>query len=212
MANLTGEVFISRLQRENLFLVPLDGRGEWFRFHHLFQQHLFGLLQAQLDAAEIAALRRRASHWYTENGLLQDLLQYALRAGDVDAAVHPGRATSLQPDEHRAVEPPGWLAEELLPEDVLAQSPLLCSARAYLGLSRGPMSEMVTALQQAEQHFDEPALRGNRGPSCASGLAVIRSALGIVAGQPADVIANVQRSLEALPPQALHIRSIAVGT
>ena len=46
LANVTGQVFISRLQRENLFLVPLDGRGEWFRFHHLFQQHLLSLLQA----------------------------------------------------------------------------------------------------------------------------------------------------------------------
>jgi LuxR family maltose regulon positive regulatory protein len=211
LANVTGEVFISRLQRENLFLVPLDGQGEWFRFHHLFQQYLFGLLQAQLDAAEIAALRRSASRWYAENGLLQEALQYALRAGDVDAAVHLAeqhRYSLMNTEQWSRLN--RWL--KLLPEDVVAQSPLLCSARAFLALYRGPVSEMVTALQQAE------LLLTNQPPEAAevqvvrAELAVIQGALDIMVGQPADVIAKAQRNLEVLPSQALHIRSIAVGT
>jgi len=31
--SLTGQVFVSWLQTSNLFLIPLDERGEWFRFH-----------------------------------------------------------------------------------------------------------------------------------------------------------------------------------
>ena len=56
---------IDKLERENLFLISLDDKREWFRYHHLFAQLLLG----QLDRAEpgaIAALHQRASAWYLE--------------------------------------------------------------------------------------------------------------------------------------------------
>ncbi len=111
LANVTGEVFISRLKRENLFLVPLDDRGEWFRFHHLFQQHLLTMLQGQVGAAEIAALRLRASRWYAENGLIEEALRVRSGGRRCRSRSAPGRAAALRPDEHGAVEPPGALDE-----------------------------------------------------------------------------------------------------
>ena len=74
---------LDHLQRENLFLVPLDGHGEWYRYHPLFRE----LLRTRLDrdGASIArTLLRRAADWCETDGQLETALRYAQDAGDVD--------------------------------------------------------------------------------------------------------------------------------
>lgn len=72
---------IDKLERENLFLIALDDKREWFRYHHLLAQLLLG----QLDRAEpgaVAALHQRASAWYLERGSADEAIGHALAAGD----------------------------------------------------------------------------------------------------------------------------------
>ena len=72
---------IDKLERKSLFLIALDDKREWFRYHHLFAQLLLG----QLDRAEpgaIAALHQRASAWYLERGSADEAIGHALAAGD----------------------------------------------------------------------------------------------------------------------------------
>lgn len=97
---------LTNLAQSNLLLVPLDQRGQWYRYHHLFRD----MLQAQLERHEpdlIPVLRRRAASWCLHNGLLEEALEYSIAAGDVDAAAHlverlgvpthrQGRFTTLQ--------------------------------------------------------------------------------------------------------------------
>ena len=76
---------LADLARSNLLLVPLDRRGEWYRYHHLFRD----MLLAELDRLEpglIPVLRRRAAGWCVRNGLPEEALEYSMAAGDVDAA------------------------------------------------------------------------------------------------------------------------------
>jgi LuxR family maltose regulon positive regulatory protein len=76
---------LADLARSNLLLVPLDQRGHWYRYHHLFRD----VLLAQLHRREpdlIPVLQRRAAGWYVRNGLPEDALEYCIAAGDVDGA------------------------------------------------------------------------------------------------------------------------------
>jgi LuxR family transcriptional regulator, maltose regulon positive regulatory protein len=76
---------LAELARSNLLLVPLDRRGKWYRYHHLFRD----MLLAELGRREpdlIPVLRRRAATWCLENDLAEEALEYFLAAGDVDAA------------------------------------------------------------------------------------------------------------------------------
>jgi LuxR family maltose regulon positive regulatory protein len=209
LANVTGQVFISRLQRENLFLVPLDGRGEWFRFHHLFQQHLLTMLQGQVGAAEIAALRLRASRWFAEHDLVEDAIQYALAAADADAAVHlvEQQCYDLMNTEQWS-RLKRWLT--WLSEDVVAQHASLLSAQAYLALFRGEDLKMVTSVQQAERLLVTLPPQAAERQIVQAELAVIQGGMGIIGDQPTRAIATARKSLEVLPPQAQHIRSIAI--
>jgi len=81
-AGLSALGFVQWLESANLFLVPLDSRGEWFRYHHLFQQLMQSWLERQQSPGEIAALHIRASQWLDRNDLTEEALGHALSAGD----------------------------------------------------------------------------------------------------------------------------------
>ncbi len=76
---------LDRLERTNLFLIPLDQDRTWFRFHHLLGDFLRAELE-RTDPAGAAGLRRRAAAWHEAHGLLEAALEYAMAAGDEDRA------------------------------------------------------------------------------------------------------------------------------
>jgi LuxR family maltose regulon positive regulatory protein len=76
---------LADLGRSNLLLVPLDQRGEWYRYHHLFRDMLLAELERH-ESSLIPVLQRRAADWCLHNGLPEEALEYSMGAGDVDAA------------------------------------------------------------------------------------------------------------------------------
>jgi LuxR family transcriptional regulator, maltose regulon positive regulatory protein len=75
---------LEALARSNLLVVPLDQRGEWYRYHHLFGDMLLGQLHRR-EPDLMPVLRRRAARWCLQNDLLEEALEYSIAAGDVDA-------------------------------------------------------------------------------------------------------------------------------
>jgi LuxR family maltose regulon positive regulatory protein len=73
------------LERSNLFLVPLDDRREWYRYHHLFAQ-LLRLELASREPALLAALHRRASAWHRQAGNVDEAIHHAGAAGEFSEA------------------------------------------------------------------------------------------------------------------------------
>ena len=76
---------LTELARSNLLLVPLDRRGKWYRYHHLFRD----MLLAELERAEpglLPVLRSRAAGWCLRNDRPEEALEYFMAAGDTDAA------------------------------------------------------------------------------------------------------------------------------
>jgi LuxR family transcriptional regulator, maltose regulon positive regulatory protein len=97
---------LAELARSNLLLVPLDRRGQWYRYHHLFRDTLLAQLERE-SSGLIPVLRRRAAGWYMRNGMDEDALEYFMAAGDVDGVARlveklwlptdrQGRAATLQ--------------------------------------------------------------------------------------------------------------------
>lgn len=70
---------LMRLQREQLFVIPLDEQGEWFRYHHLFAEFLQGRLARQTDKAP---LLHAAARWCEGRDLPDRAIKYALRGRD----------------------------------------------------------------------------------------------------------------------------------
>src|SRR5262249_8082506 len=78
---------LAELSRSNLLLVPMDRRGVWYRYHHLFRDMLLTELE-RLEPGMVPVLRRRAAAWCLANGAPEEALEYWMAAGDVDQAAH----------------------------------------------------------------------------------------------------------------------------
>ena len=97
---------LAELAASNVLLVPLDRRGEWYRYHHLFRDMLLAELHRR-EPGLTPVLRRRAARWCLDNGLPEEALEYSMAAGDVDGAARlvaqlavpayrKGRVTTIQ--------------------------------------------------------------------------------------------------------------------
>ena len=80
-----GSDLLTSLERANLFLVPLDDRREWYRYHHLFADVLRARLLAERPEL-LPLLHQRASGWYERHDLAHEAVKHALAAGDFDRA------------------------------------------------------------------------------------------------------------------------------
>ena len=79
-----GRAMLEALDRGNLFLVPLDDRRRWYRYHHLFADVLQArLLDEQPD--RVRELHRRASDWYEQNGDRAEAIDHALAGGSMSS-------------------------------------------------------------------------------------------------------------------------------
>src|SRR5262249_41040985 len=73
------------LARSNMLFVPLDRRGQWYRYHHLFGD----MLRAELERREpgvMSAVRRRAARWCLDNDEPEEALEYSIAAQDSETA------------------------------------------------------------------------------------------------------------------------------
>ena len=97
---------LADLAGANVLLVPLDRRGQWYRYHHLFRDMLLAELHRR-EPGLIPVLRRRAARWCLDNGMPEVALEYSMAAGDVDGAARlvgqltvpayrQGRVTTIQ--------------------------------------------------------------------------------------------------------------------
>ena len=71
---------LDALSRSNLFLVPLDDEGGWYRFHHLFAR-LLGVELERREPGLAPALHRRAYCWHRDHGTTGEAIQHAIAAG-----------------------------------------------------------------------------------------------------------------------------------
>jgi LuxR family maltose regulon positive regulatory protein len=71
---------LARAEREQLFVVPLDDRGDWYRFHHLFTEVLRDDL-ARTEPGLVPRLQARAARWLADHDQPIAAVRHAL-AGD----------------------------------------------------------------------------------------------------------------------------------
>jgi LuxR family maltose regulon positive regulatory protein len=153
-AGVGGHYFIEWVVKANLFTVPLDGQGKWYRYHHLFQQLLQHQLEVKQDKEEIAALHRRASRWYAENGFIDEALHHALKAGDLSRAaqlVEQNGRSLLDEDRWHTLEK--WMAQ--LPDDIIQQRPKLLLAKAWVSFHQFALGAIPPVLEAVEVVLDD---------------------------------------------------------
>jgi LuxR family maltose regulon positive regulatory protein len=189
------------LERANLFLIPLDGSRNWYRYHHLFAPFLRSLLAREEPGAEVT-LHQAASNWLERVGLVEDAIEHAFAAGDSDRViglisgswlryVNAGRIATIQ----------SWLA--LLGDDVISRSPAAATCAAWHAAFAGDRLRVQRWLATAEG-------LGHTGPlpdgisSVASAVALIRAIFGLDGLERMLESAHVAAELETDPSSAWY--------
>lgn len=75
------QAIVERLDQSNLFIIPLDNKREWYRYHHLLVDFLRMRLRDRSTDA-IAERHRRAAVWLENNGLLAEAIDHSLAGED----------------------------------------------------------------------------------------------------------------------------------
>ncbi len=144
-----GKEMLEFLERNNLFIIPLDDKRQWFRYHQLFADVLqTHLLESKPD--RVAVLHSRASVWYEQNGLRADAIRHALvvkefmRAADLVELAFPVMNLNRQFSTLL-----GWL--KALPDELVRVRPVLCYAYALASMACGENESVEPRLQDAER-------------------------------------------------------------
>ncbi len=184
---------IDGLERENLFVVPVDETRQWFRYHHLFAQVLHSEL-IRTEADLVPELHRRAGAWHRASGSVGEAVRHALAAGDTSGAVDlvaqhwPGYAGVGQAGTVR-----GWLGSNS--ERQIAANPLAAHCAAWAAALSGEPEAVRRWLPVIEAAPDRGMLPdGIR--SMASSAALLRGVFGFdglpVMRQSATVAAGLE--------------------
>jgi LuxR family transcriptional regulator, maltose regulon positive regulatory protein len=151
-------VYLDWIDRAELFVIPLDERREWYRYHHLFQELLQQRLYAEMAPDQVADFHRLASVWFAEHGLIDEALQHALAAGDLDLAAHQmfvGLKELLNREDRPTLE--RWL--RMLPEEMIQLRPELLMVKAWSLQFQWRLDLQAKVLQQVEELLDTGAGR-----------------------------------------------------
>ncbi len=219
-----GKAMLAALDRGNLFLVPLDDRRRWYRYHHLFAD----VLQARLldeQPGQVPELHRRASAWYEQNGERSLAIGHALAAADFGRAADLVELAipALRPARQEAVVR-RWLEE--LPDDVIGVRPVLSVTFAGALLNTDEVEGAEARLRDAERWLDAAAAFQEEPPASPAGLVVAdeeeyrrlpaaievyRAALALARGEPAGTVRHARRALDLSLEEDYLNRASAAG-
>ena len=144
-----GWEFIAWLNKQNLFLIPLDHEKRWFRFHHLFQKLLFNQLKRYLSQDDINALHAQASTWFAEKGLIEEAIKHALAAGSSKSAAQLIAKHGFDLlDDVQWPRLQRWL--RMLPGEMVDQEPELLVFSSWLHQIYSRYTELESCLNEAE--------------------------------------------------------------
>jgi LuxR family maltose regulon positive regulatory protein len=193
-----GQEMLETSERNNLFIVPLDNRREWYRYHHLFAQLLRHHLRRQVSQKELAALHLRAADWHADNGLPAEAIEHTLQAQDFDRAARlieeqseplllRGEAETLM----------SWLTA--LPADLVWSRPFLNVAKAWALLIKAQFDRVEACIQAAETALATYAeAEASTGRSAQEIRGHITAIQAIVASNWGDDAQAIELSLQAL--------------
>ena len=211
-----GSLMLATLQRANLFLVDLDDRRQWYRYHHLFAD----VLRARLLAEQpdlVPQLHQRASRWYEAHDSAEDAVRHALAAQDFDHAAYLMELAVPAIRRHRQEAMLlGWL--KALPDDTVRRSPVLGVFYGYLLMVSGDLDAFEPRLDDAERALAAipegsalPWAKTEELRTLPATIAVYRASLAQARGDMAGMAEHARRAFGLAGPSDHLARGGAAG-
>jgi LuxR family maltose regulon positive regulatory protein len=201
----TARGVLDRLERQNLFLVPLDEQRRWYRYHHLFADVLASRMSEE-QRADLPAIHRRASEGFERNGERAEAIHHALAAQDFEWAAEllerfiPEMRRNRQEALFRA-----WMKP--IPDAIVRDRPTLGLGYVGVLVSLGVFDGIEDRLHAAEARLEGQ----DRTGSLRAGVELYRSALAQGRGDLSAAANHAQRVLDLAPADDHLVRAGAAG-
>jgi LuxR family transcriptional regulator, maltose regulon positive regulatory protein len=198
------------LDRSHLFVVPLDNARQWYRYHPLFRDMLLYWLQTRHTAEEIKVINNRAAGWCARNGHVGAAVRQLLAAGAVEEAadlIEVGIPANLGRAAWSAVQQS--LAS--LPEEIIAERPVLLLARAWLMWMLQRVDLLPNLLHQAEMRLNVVELEhGEPRPTWVQGwIDALWSLIHFLQWDFEAGLARCENALALVPSGHVYVRGMA---
>ncbi len=185
------EAILQRLARDSLFIEMLDEGRQWYRYHNLFRSFLARKLEQTFGQTEIAALHRRASHWYWDQESVNEALRHAALAQDAALAadiVETHLQGLLLREEWPTLE--RWL--NLVPGETIQRRPQLLVAQAWVLYFHYRLAGMPALLEQAQTMLDDGSVDAEASALVRRHIGALSTLLLFIAGDYPGVLAAAQ--------------------
>lgn len=202
-----GAAMLDRLERANLFLVPLDDEGQWYRYYHLFAD----LLRLRLNREQpdlVPELHRQAARWLERNGWIVEAAEHLFAAQDMEAAAQ------LIERAVPAILLRGEVATilrllERLPDEAVEARPSLCLYHAEALFATGQLVAAELRIAAAERSLAAETDGEGHGAKALSDaqralaghIAGDKAVLDAMHGNGEAAMAHAQEALAVLPKE-----------
>ena len=142
--------FTLDLINSNMFIIALDDKHSWYRFHHLFTEQLYELLLTKYDNKKVGELRLKAADWHHENNIPEDAIKYYLQANQVTQALDifmEYRLKLISETRFQQLE----LIFNMFPDKIVEKNGILLVTKGWLLLQKGNIPEMARFIKPLEQ-------------------------------------------------------------
>ncbi|MCA9875125.1 MAG: hypothetical protein KC441_15755, partial [Anaerolineales bacterium] len=198
------QAMLEELERNNLFLVPLDEERKWYRYHHLFAEVLLNRLNQTLPDA-LLGLHLRASEWYELNRLPFEAVNHALAAqlfGRAAALIEHMAPTMIQRSELARLLT--WL--NVLPDSEVQARPMLALYFCWALFLSGKMQQTVMRLERIESRLSTNEI--DHHPEIQGHMAAMRAYLIRETGDFPTTITLSREALRLLGEQDVLLRAM----
>ncbi len=196
-----GRTLLREIEKSNLFLISLDSKREWYRYHHLFADSL----RMELSKEEENRIHRKAALWLTSNGFPEEALSHVFLSGDMNLALRLVESNMAQAfDNGRLTTFLNWVA--MLPDELVRGSEILAVRTAWALLMVGKGQEMHSYLNSLGADYLEKASLHNKGM-----VLSLRAVISQYSGG-SDAEWQAEEALRYLDPGDVTMRAAALNT
>ncbi len=142
------QLILETLEKNNMFVIPMDEQRSWYRYHHLFadllKQRLLLLSEPYLEN-----LHNKACEWFEQNGMYEFALKNALTIKNYDKSIQilGGIAESMWENGlHTSI----LKFCDLIPDHLVKKNPTLCLYFSWILITTDELQKAEPFLTSAE--------------------------------------------------------------
>ncbi len=204
---VSSQKILEYLDQANLFIIALDTKRQWYRYHNLFADLLQKRLQETMPD-QITQLHKQASDWYEQNGHIEEAIDCSLKARDFERAIQLIR----QNNKKLMMRGKGTLVKtwlDTLPLDLVKIDPELYLIYAWIEL-------MMDNFDQAEKYIQElktvplDKLQSTQHKNFLAQISFTEGDIALSRGETAKAIDRFERALEELLEDEIPIREVGM--